>query len=109
MPHTTSPTPCAMGPSICFTAFALYRALNATHHQVLSITKEPEEMSSIQVQVFGYLLTTVGNMKEMNYPLHIYLTYSELALEFLAVLTSEVACSLGVWAKDALYRLFDDH
>ena len=45
----------------------------------------------------------------LNYPLHIYLTYSELPQEFLAVLTSEVVCSLGAWAMDALYRLFDDH
>lgn len=91
MQYTTSPTPWAMGPLNCFTAFcfiqgsecntppvpyhglwdhlsasqlfASYRALNATHHQVLSIIKEPEEMSSIQVWVFGYLLTTIENMK----------------------------------------------
>ena len=42
--------------------FVLYRSLNATHHQILSIIEEPEEMYSVST-VFGYLLTTIGNMK----------------------------------------------
>lgn len=43
--------------------FALYRSLNATHQQVLNVIKEPEQMTSVQARVFGYLLTFIGNMK----------------------------------------------
>ena len=53
--------------------YDLYRAMNATPAQVITMIREPISMNSAEDRVFGYLIQLIGNMSPEH--LHQFLRF----------------------------------